>query len=277
MPFAVNLHYDETKEKTNVDLRLYHYGYEDCDPNHSWGPGIKDHYKIHLVFSGKGVYKLGGTTFTLESGQGFLTTPDTVAYYLADEDEPWSYGWFAFNGLNAQNYLSRAGLSTDSPILTLREPEAAIGILKEMIALDNTADSKDLQLMAGLYRLLAMVIESRQGKKNDQDSQNSTKTRYLKAALAYIETNYSRRMTMEDMANHIGISRKYLAKLFTQAYEMPPQTYLLTYRMERAKILLTETSLNVGEISYSIGYQDPFVFSKAFKHYTGLAPSHFKR
>lgn len=277
MPFAVNLHYDELKEKTNVDLRLYHYGYEDCDPLHSWGPGIKDHFKIHLVFSGKGSYKLGNETYELAPGQGFLTTPDTVAYYIADEQDPWSYGWFAFNGLNAQNYLLRAGLSKENPILTLKEPEDAISLLKEMISYDSGLNSKDLRLMSGLYQLLAMVVESKSSKIPAANGHLSAKHTYLRAAQAFIETNYSRRMSVEEMANHIGISRKYLARLFAEAYQMPPQAYLLTYRMERAKILLSETELNIGEIAYSVGYQDQFVFSKAFKNYTGHAPSHSKR
>lgn len=276
MPFAVNLHYDELKEKTNVDLRLYHYGYEDCEPLHSWGPGIKDHFKIHLVFSGKGTYKMGNNQYELGPGQGFLTTPDTVVSYTADSDDPWSYGWFAFNGLNAQNYLLRAGLSKENPILTLKEPEYAISLLKEMITYDSTLSSKDLKLMSGLYQLLSLVIESKTSKTAITDTQSSAKFTYLRAAQTYIETNYSRRMTVEEMAKHIGISRKYLARLFAQAYKMPPQTYLLTYRMERAKILLLETELNIGEVAYSVGYQDQFVFSKAFKNYTGHAPSHSK-
>lgn len=275
MDKMINLHYEDAKEKTNVDLRLYHYGYEHCSPGHSWGPGIKDHYKIHLVFSGRGQYTVGERTYLLSAGQGFLTTPDTVVSYKADEEAPWTYGWFAFNGLNATTYLNRSGLSRENPICVVSEPQEAYETLLRMTKISQLP-SKDLRLMAELYNLLGMIVDSNSTSRSIHGL-GEGHLDYTHKAMDYIELNYSRRMSIEEMAGSIGISRKYLTKLFSAQFHCSPQQYLLTYRMEKAKKLLLETTLTISEVGYSVGYPDQFAFSKAFKGYSRMSPNAFRK
>ena len=46
----------------NIELSIFNCGLERCAPGQTWGPGIRDHYLIHLVVSGKGVFEVGGRT-----------------------------------------------------------------------------------------------------------------------------------------------------------------------------------------------------------------------
>ena len=47
----------------NIELSIFNCGLERCAPGQTWGPGIRDHYLIHLVVSGKGVFEVGGRTY----------------------------------------------------------------------------------------------------------------------------------------------------------------------------------------------------------------------
>lgn len=58
-------------EKELVSLSVYNVGFQKCDPLYQWGPGIRDHYLIHYIISGKGYYKIKNTTFTLQTGDSF--------------------------------------------------------------------------------------------------------------------------------------------------------------------------------------------------------------
>ena len=49
----------------NIELSIFNCGLERCAPGQTWGPGIRDHYLIHLVVSGKGVFEVGGRTLSL--------------------------------------------------------------------------------------------------------------------------------------------------------------------------------------------------------------------
>ena len=51
----------------NIELSIFNCGLERCAPGQTWGPGIRDHYLIHLVVSGKGVFEVGGRTYEVAS------------------------------------------------------------------------------------------------------------------------------------------------------------------------------------------------------------------
>ena len=51
---------------------IYFCGHEHCQPGHSFGPAVRPHYLIHVVLSGKGIFKHQGHTYSLKSGDSFL-------------------------------------------------------------------------------------------------------------------------------------------------------------------------------------------------------------
>ena len=59
----------------NIELSIFNCGLERCAPGQTWGPGIRDHYLIHLVVSGKGVFEVGGRTYEAVSYTHLLHQP----------------------------------------------------------------------------------------------------------------------------------------------------------------------------------------------------------
>ena len=100
----------------NASLAIFNCGLQNCSPNHSWGPGIRDHYLIHFVISGKGSYICGGKTFHLKAGDLFLIKPSQVVYYVADPNEPWEYYWVGFNGTYAQKAVASLPFKDSTPV-----------------------------------------------------------------------------------------------------------------------------------------------------------------
>ena len=79
------------------------------------------------------------------------------------------------------------------------------------------------------------------------------------------------------MADYVGITRSYLYTIFMKSFGVSPQEYLSNYRITRASELLTITDLTVEMVAASCGYDDPLVFSKAFKKIKGLPPTKFRK
>ncbi|WP_293286415.1 helix-turn-helix transcriptional regulator [Oscillibacter sp.] len=100
---------------------------------------------------------------------------------------------------------------------------------------------------------------------------------YVHQALEYIRNNYSNGITVGDVANYVVLNRSYLFTLFQRVLGVSPQEYLSQFRLTRAKEQLTLTNSSVASIAQSCGYQDPQVFSKAFKQLFGTTPVKYRK
>lgn len=104
-------------EKELVSLSVYNVGFQKCDALYQWGPGIRDHYLIHYIISGKGTYRVAGQTYHLSGGDTFLVYPNTEVVYCADEQNPWEYAWVGFTGSDASMILKATDFSPENPFI----------------------------------------------------------------------------------------------------------------------------------------------------------------
>ncbi|MCX7711080.1 MAG: AraC family transcriptional regulator [Clostridia bacterium] len=267
--------FESLSSESNLDLKLYYCGTEACAPNHCWGPGLKDHYKIHYIYSGKGTFETNGQTYHLESGQGFLIYPNSLATYKADDKNPWTYSWVAFNGRYAEMYLNQTGLSQEHPVFFCDNDDLLKDCFNQIFDACKTQQTNDLRLISSLYLFLALIKE---GSGLDSSRQKTVKPRdfYIQRALEFIQTNYSRSLCIHEMAEHLSLNRNYMTKIFKEAVGMTPQTYLINYRMDKACELMKDSYLTIGEISNSVGYSDQLLFSRMFKKFLGISPRNYR-
>jgi YesN/AraC family two-component response regulator len=89
--------------------------------------------------------------------------------------------------------------------------------------------------------------------------------------------NYSRKMTISELARSIGLDRSYLGSIFKEQLSTSLQNYLKNYRMDKACELMKNETLSIGDISRSVGYDDPLLFSKLFRKCKGVSPREYRR
>ncbi|QGQ98103.1 AraC family transcriptional regulator [Paenibacillus psychroresistens] len=255
------------------DLYVSYWGKEDCNPGHAVGPGIREFYKVHFIHKGKGIVRIGKETFSLRAGQAFMIYPQVITYYEADAEEPWSYSWIAFQGSQIAHALSRTSVTPEHPVfpMDMRIMPRIYEQLSEAVAFIPSAN---LRLSAILMQFLAELtdvapaasLETIHPQKHDV---------YVHKCIEFFKTHYSEKISVEQVAASLQLDRKYLSALFKKALGLPPQQYLLQYRMERAEELLIKGIYSIGEVARSVGYQDALLFSKMFKKVKGSAPKHF--
>ncbi len=99
----------------------------------------------------------------------------------------------------------------------------------------------------------------------------------LTLAIEEMQTDFSKNANLTAYAEMFNISVSYFIHLFTQQFGVSPYKYLLNTRMSQAKYLLTETNMHINDIAESVGYDDPFYFSRIFKKHTGTSPSIYRK
>jgi transcriptional regulator GlxA family with amidase domain len=89
----------------------------------------------------------------------------------------------------------------------------------------------------------------------------------------YIESHLDQKTGLDALASMAGLSTHHFARAFHQSVGMPPHSYLLSRRLERAERMLRETRLPLAEIAGATGFSDQSHLARHFRRRTGMAPS----
>ena len=99
----------------------------------------------------------------------------------------------------------------------------------------------------------------------------------IQSALDYIRMNYHNEISLEEIARQVGLSKYYFSHLFSNEIGENFSSYLSQYRLNRASQLLLENNkVNISEIAYKVGFNDPNYFARAFKEKFDLSPSKYR-
>ncbi|AOT70752.1 response regulator transcription factor [Geosporobacter ferrireducens] len=95
-------------------------------------------------------------------------------------------------------------------------------------------------------------------------------------SLKYINNNYQKNISLDDVAKEVNMSYHYFSKFFKETTGKNFVDYLTEIRIERSKELLKDVSASIKDICHEIGYSDPNYFCKIFKKVTGMTPTEFR-
>ena len=260
----------QPNETLSAPMLIFFSGYEQTPPNHACGPGIWPHYLMHFVLSGTGSFTSSNKTYMLSAGDAFLIIPGLVSSYKSSLSTPWEYCWIGFDGPDAKAVLNSCHLTESNPVFHCEE--FFLSIKETFFAINEALQSNPYNNylhLSLLYKLFSLLVTE----KNISPQEHGL---YLVQAIKYIQNNYIYGIRVLDIANHIGIDRTYLYKIFLKELGISPQQYLVSYRLSKAKHLLSSTSLQITEISNSCGFSDTSSLCHHFQKKFHISPSQYR-
>lgn len=137
--------------------------------------------------------------------------------------------------------------------------------------LEELKEVEEMSLDAWAYRKFQYLIKTIRIRK-------TAKVPYvIHNAIAYIEKHYTESITLEDIANQVGLTPQYFSTYFKEEMDCTLIDYITKLRIEKAKEIIRNSQMSVQEICFIVGYHDPNYFSRIFKKYVGLTPSKYKK
>lgn len=256
-------------------LSVYNVGYQQCGAQQQWGPGIRDHYCIHYIISGKGTYAAEKKTYQLRAGDCFILYPGAEIKYYADPEDPWEYAWVGFMGSDAAVMVRATDFTKKKPVIEKEKIPGSVvrKQLEQIYQVRGTTYEAAAAMTGALYTLLAVFIRCA----TKEEEKTDLRRIYVERAKDYIASSYSYPITVEDVASYTGISRSYLFRSFQTYQKQSPKEYLTSFRIRQACHLLQETELSIASIAYSVGFEDNLYFSKAFKKQMKISPSEYRK
>lgn len=163
---------------------------------------------------------------------------------------------------------------SDVPIISSRFENVAPSIKSEFTKLfyvwNNKSRWHSPQTFEIVYSLYSEAIKAANKEYAKQSELFASATSFI--FKHYTEPDFS----VQDIANHLNISEVHLRRIFKFSVHTSPKKYINYLRLEKAKNMLHLSNFSISEIASSIGFDDPFYFSKLFKKETGLSPTEFR-
>lgn len=253
------------EESNNNELKFIEFGKPYKNQARSWGPGVREYYMVHLITGGEGY--LNGQH--LKEGQYFITKPYQRIKYYPSEKNPWDYVWILVKGDKVEEFLESFGFDARAGYGFYEGKEQVERISSTLFAKDY--DIVNQVTAKNLAKLLLSYNEKHPIEKN-----LSIKQKHLKKATEFIDSKYHEGISPKTVAQFVGLDEKYLYSIFKANLKMSVQEYLDKVRIKKAKILLEKSDLNISEIAYSVGIDDPLNFSKFFKKIVGESPRAYR-
>jgi AraC-like DNA-binding protein len=246
-------------------------------PGYMAGPKRMDCYSLHLIKEGhlllmegdREIALRGGDLFCMYKGRSYTYSRDALCKKM-------TLSWLAFDGPGVDNLLDSIGFTSNEPYLRSRINSALLDALTELFQLIKTPSGNDdlfyaLEVQGSLLKFFARL-----GQAAPMMRPASPAMEWVRQSIRYIELHAAEGLSVEQLAALAGMNRNYFSTAFAEQVGMSPLQYITQVRMDKAAELLDSTSASIAEIAYSIGYINPFSFTRAFAKYAGMPPSAYR-
>jgi AraC-like DNA-binding protein len=233
-------------------------------------------YAVYLVDKGKGVYTLGNTKFPVKECDVFVMYPNVPLCCMSSKAEPLKMFALSFDGVDARLLLNAAGFEPKRPVRRLDDYTAKqlVKVFDGIYMWRGQEVHSTVQSTSMIYLMMSALV------KTATLDPNSTPpgwagTVHFQKAVDFIADNYSKPINVEDISNHVYLSRSRLYRVFMQQIFMSPKRYLTEYRIREAIRLLENRKVSIKEIASAVGIEDQLYFSNMFKLITGKSPKNY--
>jgi AraC family transcriptional regulator, arabinose operon regulatory protein len=236
-------------------------------------PRPTDHLIIWVIRGGMDA-TIGDDTVHAAAGDLLVLDPGVPHRYRPGAHARWEWLWVHYGGVAAAD-LSRRIRTTPTPVVGFGADEHIRARFGELVTSGAAAAERrsDLRVDSCLYSLMGLMAERVErmaaGARLPQHG-------HLAGVHEFVNDRLAEPLTLDDLVEHTGFSRSHLTRLFHDQMGVSPMQYVTRQRMTRAATLLEVSTLNITEVARSVGYPDPYHFSRRFKHFTGYAPSHYR-
>ncbi len=241
---------------------------ENIAPGTRFGPVILEQYIIECCTEGAGSVIINDVEIPFKAGDCYIVQPGQKIIYTADPVTSRRGVWCALDGIAVSKTVAELGISANEPFISPELFEPVVAEITVMIEAKEHLDmGAPLRRTGAIYTLLGILL---------QNKPERNKNASVEKAIGFIETNYYRSISVEDIANDVGFERCYFSTLFKQRTGISPHAYLSQVRIRKAGVLINEKGYSVSEASEMVGL-DPQNFARLFRKITGKNPKDFRK
>lgn len=257
----------------DVDLVVVCGGVERCTPDYVIERSRFPYVGIEFVAEGMGTLQLAGKTYSLRPGTAFAYAPG-VAHRITNNPEfPMLKYYMDFSGKESRSLLKKSALGGWEAVQV--SSPAEITDIFELIHRNGALPTGcTAAICVHLLSLLILKITELAVPFGAVETPAYPTYQRIRR---HLEDHYLEIQSVKEMAAACHVNASYLCRLFQRFADQRPNQLLLKLKMNRAAALLLEADVSVKQVASTLGFSDPFHFSRSFKRVYGLSPASFIR
>ena len=228
-------------------------------------------YMLQILLSGQASHVIDGATHTLHAGQCILykpNQPQCIKHY--GKDNP-SFMWLHFDGYGVADIVSNLQLEG---IHSLTSTSTLKKLLMELVG-EKRSLLPNKEYLCQSHLLYFLVTLSHKFEENSLRTFYSGK---ITPAINYMMENYAAHgLSNKDYAKMCILSESRFSHIFKEMIGTTPKKFVEQKRISAAKEMLSSSKLTIFEIASSVGYEDPYHFSRVFKKNVGVSPQTYRK
>jgi AraC-like DNA-binding protein len=232
--------------------------------------GLNDHLLIYCV-DGNGWFQTNGVRYKITPDQYFIIPKGQPHLYGADQRHPWSIYWIHFDGTES------SALTEDSQraiSLETKSQKKRIQSFEEIYTFfDHGAAMQNMPYVSiCLWKFLGSFVYHQQF---DQ-AQFPIGKDIIDQTIQYMQNNIEKNLSLKHLTSEVGLSPAHFSYLFKQKIGYSPMNYFSQLKIQKACQFLSFTQLQINEIGWQLGFEDPFYFSRVFNKIMGKSPQAYR-
>lgn len=231
-------------------------------------------YQINYITEGAGVLENQGGKFKITPGSLIFIKPGEWHRYKPKKSTGWTEHYVGFTGYIAHQMFGRPWFTQKNSVVDVGYREEIIDTYYKIFNYVKEEKPGYQQVAAGMIMKLLGFIVSMDKQK---DFSGKRVEKIIQNACFTIRENVEAEINFQSFAEENNIGYSYFRKMFKKYTGVPPVQYHLDLKILRAKEMLLYTDKSIKEISYDLGFQSIYYFSRIFKNKLGVSPSEIRK
>lgn len=289
MKNSIKSAYEEVEiiKESDMPFRYYRFDYSDgfAGFQFHWHEEIE----IHFATEGNGRFFIDDSEYSIEKGDIVFIAPRIIhsgksntgdlldLCYVIDSE----YLMSRNNEYNTDKFFTElVNTKISCPVIRAGD----LGYEKMAAALrtiDSCAVNKgsvyQLEIKRCLYDFFIELYKNNHLALSKENNSRSETKNLIKQSISYIQKNASSRLTIDQIASHVGLSSSYFMKMFKENAKMTCVEYIRLFRLNNASDMLKETDESILQIAHECGFFNLSLFNREFKKHFSLTPSLYRK
>jgi AraC family transcriptional regulator, arabinose operon regulatory protein len=226
---------------------------------------------VIVCVEGAGWCRLPSGRSEVSAGQALVIPAGVPHTYGAAAGRPWTIWWLHLAGADAGELAGAVVADPDRPVVEVADVYRAVSLIDEALGRMEHDDSVPSRRAAAgaAWHLLALLAAGQTGAPGSRSDA-------IRQAQEYLRDHLGSRTSVAELAALAQLSPSHFAALFRRATGTSVLRYQTRLRMSRARELLDTTDRPIAEIARTLGYTDPFYFSRQFTRIHGVSPTAYR-